>query len=319
MDHSILISIRATTEEATREVAHFASSIVRALREVQQNAEAASRSLSKLPEDLFRFYRGLASGSKQAIKALEQMQRLGIDISQMNRQMYRAIRIWAKEVQQLSAQYTGLGRALAYTYTQMTSLPRLVMSGYKLAYNAIAKIVIVLNMIRTVVKTVGRVFWNMLILPFKSLEFLASGLRRTLFGIYNLFATLQYQLFMQFMNYWMYTKTLEPVLETYVEFMREIHNIWTLLGKDAEDYVKKVEDATSVTDLLVKTAVELGRAYGKTFLDVARGMYDLVSAGVTLKELPQATELALKAARAGVTDVATAVKAGITAVRAFSL
>ena len=93
----------------------------------------------------------------------------------------------------------------------------------------------------------------------------------------------------------------------YAKFQREMSNVNTLMGKSREE-LKQYEDQV----------MQLSNQTGKSATELSKGLYDVVSAGVDSSNSMAVLATATKAAQAGVTEVNTAVKAGVSTINAYN-
>jgi len=100
---------------------------------------------------------------------------------------------------------------------------------------------------------------------------------------------------------------LKESIGTFVEFEQTMHEAGSIVSW-TKDQIKDAGDAIrDMTERVPQSATELGA-----------GLYDILSAGITdTKESLEALELSAQAASAGLTQTATAAKAGISTMNAF--
>ena len=199
----------------------------------------------------------------------------------------------------------------------------------------------------------GKLVFTVLKSPFTILSSIINKVREGLLGLFKVFEWIQYQIFMQFMNIWLLAKTILPVLETFIEYNREIYNTWAIIGtmwdesfatlkegissltsSGIEDIASQLgttqEALQGVIDTIKQDSYDLGQylsdlgkniaqAFGQVPKDVASAFYQLASATVAFEDLQESAELAAQAAVAGVTTISEAVKGGVQAVYGFGM
>jgi len=94
----------------------------------------------------------------------------------------------------------------------------------------------------------------------------------------------------------------------YLAFSRKMTEVNTLLAVTDERYRQLVVDVIELSTRVPQSATEL-----------AKGLYDLISAGAPLAKSIRMLELAAKAAVAGVTDTQTAIRTGMAVLNAYSM
>jgi len=102
--------------------------------------------------------------------------------------------------------------------------------------------------------------------------------------------------------------TAAKAFSSFVEFSQRMAEVNTLINVSREEF-----------DRLSKSVVEISTRVPQTASELAAGLYDLISAGASVKESSKALELAAKAAVAGVTDTKTAIQAGMSVINAYGL
>jgi TP901 family phage tail tape measure protein len=94
----------------------------------------------------------------------------------------------------------------------------------------------------------------------------------------------------------------------YAKFEKELSNTNTLMNLSRKELKQYEKDLYSLSNKTGKSATEL-----------AKGLYDVVSAGVSSGNSLAVLEKATKASQAGITQVNTAVKAGISNINAYDM
>lgn len=94
----------------------------------------------------------------------------------------------------------------------------------------------------------------------------------------------------------------------YAKFEKELSNVNTLMG-NSRDELKKYE----------KQVISMSNRMGKSSTELSQGLYDVVSAGVSAGNSIAVLEKATKASVAGITNVNTAVKAGMATINSYNL
>lgn len=97
-------------------------------------------------------------------------------------------------------------------------------------------------------------------------------------------------------------------IKFYSNFEKELSNVNTLLNVSRQE-LKKYE----------KDLISLSNNTGKAVTELSKGLYDVVSAGVDSGNSLSVLNKATKASQAGITNVNTAVKAGISTINAYNL
>jgi TP901 family phage tail tape measure protein len=99
------------------------------------------------------------------------------------------------------------------------------------------------------------------------------------------------------------------VVTDFARFEQSLANVGTLLDKN-----------TNLWNTFANDVFKISSKFGKDATEVNRGLYDVISAGITdSAEALKALDLATGAATAGMSDVNTAVKAGVSVMNAFGL
>lgn len=221
-----------------------------------------------------------------------------------------------------------------------------IMGGFRDVRNLFTGVISLIQNIRFAAVGAFNAIKKFVTAPFRFISTVLEQTRNALNSIFKTFEWIQYQFFMQFMNIWLYTKTILPVLETYVEYNREIYNTWALIGDAWETSLKKLKhgiediDIDSLTEELKKPVKDLqeyfatdfteqfdkwlsdfglaiAQEFGKIPQDVASALYQIVSATVPFENLYETITDAAKASIAGVTTLEKAIAGGIQATYAF--
>ncbi|MFA5758583.1 MAG: phage tail tape measure protein [Clostridia bacterium] len=200
--------------------------------------------------------------------------------------------------------------------------------------------------IRVLAQSAVKMVINLIKSPFTLISSLLQKVSNAMGGIFKAFEWIQYQLFMQFMNIWLFSKTLMPVIQTFIDYNREIYQTWALIRTEWGDAFKEFNenlssvDLSSITDdvealgetldnvlgkdrnatfvdMLSELGMSIAREYGKIPQDVASAFYQMASATMEFEDIADTAVLAAKASTAGVTDLTTAMDAGIQAAYAF--
>lgn len=200
--------------------------------------------------------------------------------------------------------------------------------------------------IRVLAQSAVKMVINLIKSPFTLISGLLQKVSNAMGSIFKAFEWVQYQLFMQFMNVWLFSKTLMPVIQTFIDYNREIYQTWALvkeewgsafnelkanlasidlskvtddvegLGVVLDNVLGERRDATLV-DLLSDLGTAIAREYGKLPQDIASAFYQMASATMEFEDVADTTILAAKASIAGVTSLTTSMDAGIQAAYAF--
>lgn len=200
--------------------------------------------------------------------------------------------------------------------------------------------------IRVIAQSAVKMIFNLIKSPFTLISNLLQKVSNALGGVFKAFEWVQYQFFMQFMNIWLFAKTIVPVLETFIEYNREIYNTWALAneewGEGLELLKGKLLDINAIElddkfgrlktsieelfgsvnafdlgELLSDLGIALAIEYGRMPKDVASAFYQMASATVEFNDVLNFTDVAIKASVAGVTTLTVAVDSGIAAIYAF--
>jgi len=199
----------------------------------------------------------------------------------------------------------------------------LVVGGFKGLLSVLSDIIVTIGRIRVTINTLFKGLWTVVKAPFalvtKALDFLRSGLEK----VFKAFEWFQYQLFMQFMNIWLVLKVFGPLLDSFMDYNREIYNAWSLINDEMEETSYRLtvmgNELTNIVDIMNQAGLSLAVKFGETPLNVAKAFYDALSAGIAVSDMFYTVEQSMKAARAGVTSVDIALKGGIQAMYAFGL
>ncbi|MCK8824736.1 phage tail tape measure protein [Fuchsiella alkaliacetigena] len=97
-------------------------------------------------------------------------------------------------------------------------------------------------------------------------------------------------------------------IKFYADLQKELSNVNTLLNVSQEE-LREYEQAI----------ISLSNQTGKSATELTQGLYDVVSAGVDAANSMGVLEQAAKAAQAGMTEVDTAAKAGISTINAYGM
>ncbi|MFA5758661.1 MAG: phage tail tape measure protein, partial [Clostridia bacterium] len=227
-----------------------------------------------------------------------------------------------------------------------TSLTSHAIKGTQSIIRAFGTIASWIGRIRVIAQSAVKVIFNLIKSPFTLISNLLGKVSNALGAVFKAFEWVQYQFFMQFMNIWLFAKTIVPILETFINYNREIYNTWAIAqeewGQGLETIKQKLLDINDIEldtkfetlredieknmgsiesfdlgKLLSDLGLSLAMEYGRMPQDVASAFYDMASATVEFNDVLIFTEGAIKASVAGVTTLTTAVESGISTVYAF--
>jgi len=206
--------------------------------------------------------------------------------------------------------------------------------GMRDVFFGFERLVSFISKLKFLFTNLGKLIINVIKSPLTLLKTITSKIRGVMESLFKSFEWIQYQLFMQFMNFWLYSKIFFPLLETFKDYNKEVYNTSALIGdiwKDIYEDIKNArdvfEDFNNVTlsslfsgemeDYLTDLGLMVSKVFGKIPKDIAKAMYQLASATVPFERMPEFLITAAKAATAGVTSLENAAKAGIQAIFAF--
>ena len=357
----ITVQLIINGENATQQFEQFASSMQEKLAEFQKQVKQVNDLLTRAfsPKKVNEF--------ADAVKALEER------VASLNKTLQdtpdeklaaltgaaptRETRsVSGKRASAYASQLAGNNKQLIDGYTKSFSdtffssinkgFTTHTLEGTKSLIKTFGTIASWIGRIRVLAQSAVKMIFNLIKSPFTLVSNLLQKVSNAMGAVFKAFEWVQYQFFMQFMNIWLFSKTLLPVIQTFIDYNKEIYQTWAIirgewgvafdtlkaelrtvelsavtdnvteLGKVLDDVLGKDRETTLVK-FLSDLGVTIAMTYGKMPQDVASAFYQLASATVSFNDIANATIQATKASVAGATDLTTAITAGIQASYAF--